>query len=125
MSHNSSPFSDASEAAKSSKVHKLKRLALCLIGFLLTVLVGFLLLRILLAGGGERIESLHAFSSSPWLLLFRMSLYVSLWHFWRKLLAMFIKNCSQELVRVTRRPLLVLLICYELFFASNIIGYLI
>ena len=125
MNHNSAPFSGAAEAAKPSTRHKLKKFALWLIGILLTVLVGFLLLRILLAGGGERIESLYALASSPWLLVFRICIYVSLWYFWGKFLTMFIPKCSPELMRATRRPLIVLLVCYELFFASNVIGYLI
>lgn len=125
MSHNSTSFSGTSAKVKSSAMPKLKKFAFWLVGIFLTLFSGFLLLKILLAGGGERIESLHEFASSPWLLLFRIVIYVSLWHFWGKLLAVFVKDCSLELVRVTRRPLLVLLICYELFFASNIIGYLI
>lgn len=125
MSRNSASVSGSDEVEKPSTMGKVKKLALWLVGIFLTVFIGLLLLRVLLAGGGERIESLHAFSNSPWLLLFRIFIYVSLWFCWGKLLAMFIKNCNLELVCVTRRPLLVLLISYELFFASNVIGYLI
>lgn len=125
MSHNHPPLYDPAVTKKLSKSGKLKKLfywfALCL----LTIFVGLLLLRVLLAGGGERIESLHAFADSPWLLLFRIILYFLIWLFWEKLLSLCIKNTSPELVRHTRRPLLILLLGYELFFATNIIGSLI
>lgn len=125
MSRNNALLSGLNEVEKPSTIGKVKKLALWFAGIFLTVFVGLILLRVLLVGGGERIESLHAFANSPWLLLFRIFIYVSLWFCWGKLLAMFIKNYNPELVRVTRRPLLVLLISYELFFATNVIGYLI
>ena len=109
------------ETAKPAKTSKVKKLCCWVMCSLLTMLAGLLVLRILLSGDGERIQSLQAFSNSSWLLLFRICLYFLIWFYWEKLLSLFIKNLTPELVRHTRRPLLILLTGYELFFASNII----
>jgi hypothetical protein len=94
-------------------------------GIVVVVALGLLLVRGMLASGGEHIQSLHDIAASPWLLVLRLMLYTSLWQFWLKILALFINNVDPQFARVTRRPLAILLAAYELLFASNVLNYLI
>jgi len=91
----------------------------------LTLFIGLLLVRGMLVSDGERIQSLHEFAASPWLFVFRLSLYFFLWYFWGRLLSLSIKDADPNLVRITRRPLVILLVVYELLFASDVINYLV
>lgn len=94
-------------------------------GIVVAVALGLLLVRGMLASGGEHVQSLRDMAVSPWLLVLRLTLYASLWHFWSKILALFINIVDPQFAQLTRRPLAILLVSYELLFASNVLNYLI
>lgn len=122
MSRDKQPMGDGFINVPKAKPSRLRRFTAWIAGFLLAGAIGFILLRILLAGDGERIQTLHNFSASPWLFLFRLTIYLLIWRYWEKLLHTWAPSLGRNHVRLSRRPLLVLLISYELFFASDIIN---
>ena len=103
---------------------RVKKLFIWCAGILLTMIIGLLLVQAMLASGGERIQSLHDFATSPWLFVFRLILYGTLWYFWAWILSQFMPNADAEIAQLTRRPLVILLVAYELFFASNVLNFL-
>lgn len=103
---------------------RIKRLTIWIAGCFIAVFASVIIMKIMLAGGGERIQNLHDFSQSTWLLLFRLCIYFLLWRNWKRVLDLRLPNVTDELVRSSRRPLLVLIICYEVFFASNVFQHI-
>lgn len=110
---------------KSPRLARFKRLAMWIAGCFIAAFASVIIMKIMLAGDGERIQNLHNFSQSSWLLLFRLGIYYLLWRNWKSVLALRVPTVTDELVRSSRRPLLVLIICYEVFFASNFFQYIV
>lgn len=102
-----------------------KSLLIWCAGISLAFLIGAVLVKLLVTSDGERIQTLHDFASSPWLIVFRVTVYAGLWFYWSELLKLFLGQYRPTLVTVTRRPLLILLMGYELLFASDLLGYLV
>ena len=109
---------------KSPRLARFKRLTMWIAGCFIAAFASVIIMKIMLAGGGERIQNLNNFSQSPWLLLFRLCIYFLLWRNWKKVLELRLPNVTDELVRSSRRPLLVLIICYEVLFASNVLQHI-
>lgn len=109
---------------KSPRNARIKRLTMWIAGCLIAAFASVIIMKVMLAGGGERIQNLNNFSQSPWLLLFRLCIYFLLWRNWKRVLELRLPTVTDELVRSSRRPLLVLIICYEVFFASNVLQHI-
>mgnify|MGYP007112224650 CR=1 FL=1 len=109
---------------KSPRLARFKRLTMWIAGCFIAAFASVIIMKIMLAGGGERIQNLNNFSQSSWLLLFRLCIYFLLWRNWKKVLELRLPNVTDELVRSSRRPLLVLIICYEVLFASNVLQHI-
>lgn len=109
---------------KSPRLARFKRITMWIAGCFIAAFASVIIMKIMLAGGGERIQNLNNFSQSSWLLLFRLCIYFLLWRNWKKVLELRLPNVTDELVKSSRRPLLVLIICYEVFFASNVLQHI-
>jgi hypothetical protein len=110
---------------KSSRLARFKRVTIWIAGCFIAAFASVIIMKVMLAGGGERTQNLNNFSQSPWLLLFRICIYFLLWRNWKSVLALRVSAVTDELVRSSRRPLLMLIICYEVFFASNFLQYIV
>lgn len=109
---------------KSPRLARFKRITMWIAGCFIAAFASVIIMKVMLAGGGERIQNLNNFSQSSWLLLFRLCIYFLLWRNWKRVLELRLPNVTDELVRSSRRPLLVLIICYEVFFASNVLQHI-
>lgn len=109
---------------KSPRLARFKRITMWIAGCFIAAFASVIIMKIMLAGGGERIQNLNNFSQSSWLLLFRLCIYFLLWRNWKKVLELRLPTVTDELVRSSRRPLLVLIICYEVLFASNVLQHI-
>lgn len=109
---------------KSPRLARFKRTTMWIAGCFIAAFASVIIMKIMLAGDGERIQNLNNFSQSSWLLLFRLCIYFLLWRNWKKVLELRLPAVTDELVKSSRRPLLVLIICYEVFFASNVLQHI-
>lgn len=109
---------------KSPRLARFKRITMWIAGCFIAAFASVIIMKIMLAGGGERIQNLNNFSQSPWLLLLRLCIYFFLWRNWKRVLELRLPTVTDELVKSSRRPLLVLIICYEVFFTSNFLQHI-
>lgn len=78
----------------------------------------------LVATGVLSVESLHRLANSPVWLIFRLCWYALFWFGWKTFMTTMGITHDESLIRKSRRPLLVLFIVYECFFANNIVQLL-
>lgn len=94
---------------------------------LLWLILSFILLIIMVKIGlsllgtqAEQIETLNRWKESSVLILIRYSLYVALWFCWRPLLLQMNPKLPEAFIKASRRPLIVLILAYELFIARDL-----
>jgi hypothetical protein len=69
----------------------------------------------------EQIETLIRVKNSPWLMWVRYGLYALLWFGWRPLLLQLNTKLREEFISASRRPVIALILMYELFIARDVI----
>ncbi|QEY15961.1 hypothetical protein D0C16_08230 [Cellvibrio sp. KY-GH-1] len=68
----------------------------------------------------EQIEMLNRWRDSGWLIWIRYAIYAVLWFGWGPLLRQFNKELSDAMIKASRRPLIALIVLYEIFIARDL-----
>ncbi len=95
------------------------------LGLVVTIAVLFLCLwfgAIMMGVSPNQIESIGRLADSRWVLAIRWMLYLGLWFSWGHILRSSSPKITDVQIAVSRRPLFVLMLGYELFVASDLIG---
>ena len=74
---------------------------------------------------GVKPERVEAIAHSPYLFIFRITIYALIWIRWSSLVqSLSNKPVNNSAISVSRRPLLVLIIAYELLLPTDLVGKL-
>ena len=101
------------------------KFSLYFIGLLIAI---FALTRLglgLIGTQSDIINSLNDLSASPFIIIFRLVIYILIFGYWKKLLRGISPNLSERFISASRRPLLILIILYELFIVQQLPSILI
>lgn len=65
------------------------------------------------------LNSLNNVSNSPFIAFFRLAIYILIFWYWKKLLNRINPNLSERFISSSRRPLLILIVMYEVIIVQQ------
>jgi hypothetical protein len=116
--NNPKPFPDIPQTKPSATRKHVKLVSVVMVVTLFAIAI------VLVASGVLSVQTLHHLANSPVWMIVRLTLYVALWFGWEKMVVSMGVTHNENVIRHSRRPLLVLLVVYECFFANNVITML-